>query len=74
MIAEEEINKETITVLITDQIIDLIMGLDQTTGQTIDQTTDQAIDLITDQDPTMVLDQTTGLDQITGQLIHPLIN
>ena len=58
MIAEEEINKETITVLITDQ--------DPITDQ--DQVTDQ----LTAQDLIMGLDQIIG--QTTARLIHPQIN
>ena len=85
MIAEEETNKETITVLTTDQIIDQTMVLNketivQTTGQAIDLITDQdqimVQDQATDQDPTMVLDLITGqtMAQTTDQQIHPQIN
>jgi len=81
MIAEEETNKEMITVLITDQIIDRTMVLNKetnvrTTGQAIDQTMAQdpitvldltmVLDLITDRDPTMAL--------ATDQRIHLQIN
>ena len=62
MIAEEETNKETITVRTTDQ--DLTMFLNK---ETIDRTTDQIIDLITDQDPIMAQDRTMVQDLITDQ-------
>ena len=64
MIAEEETNKETITVLTTDQTIDLIMVLDLTMAQ--DPTT--VLDLIMDH-PT---DRAT--DPLTDQRIHLQIN
>ena len=84
MIAEEETNKETITVLTTDQIIDQIMVLSKETivrtmGQAIDQTMVLNKETI---DRTMAQDLITGLtmaqDLITGpttdQLILRLIN
>jgi hypothetical protein len=77
MIAEEETNKETITVLTTDQTIDLTT--DQTmvlNKETIDRTTDQTIDLITGLDRTMAQDPTTDQDlimvPITDRATDPL--
>ena len=79
MIAEEETNKETITVLTTDQIIDQTMVLnketiDRTTDQTIDQTTDQDLimALTTDQDPTTDRDRTMDQDRIMDHPTDPL--
>ena len=77
MIAEEETNKETITVLTTDLTTDPI--IDQTmvlNKETIVQTTGQTIDLITGLDLTMAQDPTTDQDlimvPITDRATDPL--
>jgi hypothetical protein len=70
MIAEEETNKETITVLITDQIIDRTMVLNkETIRETINVQIIETIVQITDRitGPTIdrIMDQATDRDPIT---------